>query len=85
MATETLLQSHNGCLELFPAVPEDFSGSFDSFLAQGGYEVSAVMKKGVVTSFRVFSRTGGSTSVLLPCGKEIALTLRKGESFRWKA
>ena len=85
MATETLLQSHTGKLVLFPAVPEDFTGSFETFLAQGGYEVSAVMKKGVVRSFRVYSRTGGTRAVLLPDGRQIPVTLRKGESFTWKA
>jgi len=48
-ATETLLQSHGGLIRLFPGVPPNFSGGFTGFLAQGGIEISAAMRKGRVT------------------------------------
>ena len=49
-ATETLLQSHGGLIRLFPGVPNGFTGAFSGFLAQGGIEVSAVMKRGALLS-----------------------------------
>ena len=48
MGAEALLQSWGGEIRLFPGVPEDFTGSFTNFLAQGGRRVSAKMVKGKV-------------------------------------
>ena len=84
LASETLLQSHGGTLQLFPCVPEDFSGAFEKFLAQGGFEVSGRMKKGTILEFRVKSLAGGSLEVT---GKGLTpqrITLKKGEIYTYK-
>ena len=56
---ENLLQSHQGPLFLFPAVPDGYSGSFDAYRARGAFEVSATMEDGHVTWVGIRSRVGG--------------------------
>lgn len=83
MAAETLLQSHGGTIRLFPGVPEDFSGSFSRFLAEGGFEVTAAMKKGKTVFARIHSLHGGTFRLANPFGKRpvfIVRTLDAGES-----
>ncbi|HNX03915.1 MAG TPA: hypothetical protein PKI32_00345 [Opitutales bacterium] len=53
LSTETLLQSWGGEIRLFPGVPANFTGSFENFLAQGGYRVSAEMKGGKLVDYRI--------------------------------
>ena len=53
LATETLMQSWGGEIRLFPAVPKDFSGSFEGFRAKGGAVVSAAMENGRLISCSV--------------------------------
>ena len=50
IATESLLQSWDGEMRLFPGVPANFTGSFKNLLAQGGIRVSAEMKDGKLVS-----------------------------------
>ena len=49
-ATETLIQSFDGILRLFPGVPDDFEGSFYQLRARGGFTVSASMSGGAVSA-----------------------------------
>ena len=58
-AAETLLQSYDGIIRLFPCVPENFTGSFERFLAQGGFEVSAMAEEGKLKELRIKSLVGG--------------------------
>lgn len=53
--TEMLLQSHEGVINLLPALPEDWkaSGSFTGLRARGGYEISCEWRDGQVTSYNV--------------------------------
>ena len=50
IATESLLQSWDGEIRVFPKVPPHFTGSFTNLLAQGGYLVSAEMRDGKLVS-----------------------------------
>ena len=51
LTSHALLQSHDGIIRLFPGVPDDFTGSFERYLAKGGFEVSAKMVDGKVTDY----------------------------------
>ncbi len=55
LATEALLQSHDGTIKLFPCVPADFAGSFRKLRARGGFEVSATMTDGKLADLEIAS------------------------------
>ena len=79
LASETLLQSHSGKIRLFPGVPDDFTGSFVSFLAEGGFEVSSAMKQGCIQSVRIKSLHGGKFR--LANKGDLEIELAKNEVF----
>lgn len=56
---EMLLQSWNGVVRVFPAVPDDWKGaSFDKLLAKGAFEVSAVRENGKTQFIKIKSLAG---------------------------
>ena len=85
LATETLLQSWGGVIRLFPCVPEGFSGEFRNLLAQGGFEVSAEMRKGKVIFCSVKSLRAGGFRLVCRGRKEIfSASLRRGETWKFR-
>ena len=57
--TEMLLQSHDGCIDLLPALPDAWKdGEFTGFMARGGFKVSAKWQDGRVIFCRVEGREG---------------------------
>ena len=54
-----LLQSHDGFIDLLPALPDAWKdGEFKGFMARGGFKVSAKWQDGRVISCRVEGREG---------------------------
>lgn len=77
---EMLIQSTPETITLLPARPEAWTeGSFKGLKARGAFTVDAEWKDGKVTKASIKSDKGGSTTVIAN-GKEIALTLKAGET-----
>ncbi|PZX51048.1 glycoside hydrolase family 95 protein [Algoriphagus chordae] len=63
---EMLIQSHEGFIRLFPAIPENWeTASFDKFLAEGAFELSAT-KNGNTVNVSISSRQAGPLKILNP-------------------
>lgn len=61
---EMLLQSGDGCISLFPAIPSEWKGvSFEGLRARGNFIVSAKRVNGIIKECRIESRSGGKVSV----------------------
>lgn len=65
---EMLLQSHDGTIELIPALPEAWAeaGSFDGLVARGNFVVSAAWKQGKLTELSILSRSGRECTLKYP-------------------
>jgi alpha-L-fucosidase 2 len=76
---EMLLQSHQGMIELLPALPADWSnGEVSGLCARGGYEVSMKWQDGKVTEVAITAKKGGNVVVQYN-NKSANLTLKKGQ------
>lgn len=55
---EMLIQSHDGCIEILPAIPDSWtSGRFEGLRARGGVEVDVEWKAGEVTKVMLKSQS----------------------------
>lgn len=62
---EMLLQSHQGYLEILPALPKLLSsGSISGLVARGGFEVSIVWKEGVLEKLIILSKAGADCKLV---------------------
>lgn len=59
--TEMLMQSHEGRIDLLPALPRSWSeGRFDGVCARGAFELDMEWKEGEITRVEILSRRGGT-------------------------
>lgn len=67
---EMLIQSHTGIVRIFPAIPEEWKEvSFNKFLAEGAFLISAKMEKGNITEVNILSEKGGDLKLFNPFKK----------------
>ena len=80
---EMLLQSHDGIIEILPALPSALKkGSFNGLCARGGAEVSASWKDSRLTAVSITATADGTFEI-----KGITdgpVSLRKGQTWKWK-
>jgi alpha-L-fucosidase 2 len=57
--TEMLVQSHEGIIDLLPALPDEWiDGRFDGVCARGGFELDVKWKNKAVTEVEILSKAG---------------------------
>jgi alpha-L-fucosidase 2 len=64
---EMLLQSHNGIIQIFPAIPADWKNiSFENLRTEGAFLLSASRNDGTMDSFTISAPEGGIARIRLP-------------------
>jgi hypothetical protein len=64
---EMLLQSHEGAIQILPALPKAWNtGSFQGLVARGNFVVSANWSEGKTTTISIHSKSGGTCRLASP-------------------
>jgi alpha-L-fucosidase 2 len=74
---EMMVQSYNGVIRVFPAVPDDWKGGFYNFRVSGGFLVSSRKKGKKVEYISIYSTAGGACKVKSPWSKKLKVTVGK--------
>jgi len=65
--TEMLLQSHDGAIDILPALPDEWkNGSITGLKAYGGFEVSIAWESNEVKKITIKSNLGGNCRIRVP-------------------
>jgi len=91
--TEMLMQSHEGVIDLIPALPDEWrDGSFNGVCARGAFELKFSWKEKIVTSVEILSKSGqycrlraGSLITVTSNGKRVKVTKYPDGSIRFNA
>ncbi|WP_051349959.1 glycoside hydrolase family 95 protein [Dyadobacter alkalitolerans] len=83
--TEMLLQSHDGLINILPAIPDNWtSGEVKGMKARGGFELDIAWTNGKITQLIVRSKLGGNCRIGVPgamkAASKVALKAAKGEN-----
>ena len=64
---ELLLQTRNGHIEIFPAVPDSWKDvSFNTLRTEGAFLITAKKENGVPVTVKIYSEKGGYCNIKLP-------------------
>ncbi|MNQ76050.1 hypothetical protein D3C85_908680 [compost metagenome] len=64
---ELLVQSRNGYIQVFPAVPQSWANvSFKDLRTEGAFLVSAAKENGVPAKVKIYAEKGGVLRIKLP-------------------
>ncbi|MBC7627175.1 glycoside hydrolase family 95-like protein, partial [Ferruginibacter sp.] len=75
---EMLIQSNNGCIEIFPAIPAQWKNvSFQTLRAEGAFLVSAVKENGNIMEVKITSDAGGVLYLKLPFKTFILMEIKR--------
>lgn len=79
--TEMLLQSHEGCLNLLPSLPDAWAkGSITGLRARGAFSVDLCWDGGRLTEARITSLAGAPCTVRY-AGREVRFDTRRGKTY----
>lgn len=75
---EMLIQSHDGFIEVLPALPSVWKdGYFKGLCAENGAVVDCYWEDGKATKIKIKSKIGGTYNILMPDGSVKEITLKK--------
>ena len=81
--TEMLIQSHEGVIDLLPALPDEWSdGDFKGVCARGGFELNMLWEDQEITRVEVLSKFGNLCRI--NAGGKVRVT-KDGKSVRFKS
>jgi alpha-L-fucosidase 2 len=76
---EMLLQSHDGFIEVLPALPSAWkTGHFKGLCAENGAVVDCYWENGIVKKIKIKSKIGGTYNILMPDGSVKEIVLKRG-------
>lgn len=79
---EMIVQSHQGYLDVLPALPKEIPyGKISGLRARGGFEMDLSWDRGLLTSLVIKSTVGGKCKVKY-LNKEIEMDTKAGESYK---
>jgi len=78
--TEMLLQSHENCIHLIPALPVSWKNvRFKGLKARGNFTIAGEVKEGGLTRVQVFSAVGGEARICYKGVKNVVVTDENGK------
>ncbi len=78
---EMLIQSHNGMIELLPALPDEWStGSVKGLCARGGFVIDMAWEKGEINNASLYAKNGGTCMVKFG-SKQVTLKTEAGKKY----
>jgi alpha-L-fucosidase 2 len=78
---EMLLQSHDGFIEVLPALPSAWKdGHFKGLCAENGAVVDCYWENGKVEKIKIKSKIGGTYNIMMPDGSVKEIKLKKNQS-----